>query len=82
MPRHTLSSACTHTLVRSVRGVERLVRALAFWTATLLPLGYLPLLFAVPSRFATLPVVGKLLAINIFALLVGHSYGTDGDDEE
>mgnify|MGYP006876429221 CR=1 FL=1 len=82
MPHHSLVSTCTGILTTTARRAERLVRALAFWTAALLPLGYLPLLFAVPSRLATLPIVSKLLALNIFALLVGHGYGTDSDADD
>jgi hypothetical protein len=82
MPRAPLLSACTETVLSAVRGTSRLVRAVAFWTAALLPIGYLILLFAVPSRFGTLPVVGKLLAVNVFALFVGHSYRNDSDDTE
>lgn len=77
-----LTSACPGALVRTVRRSERFVQALAFWTATLLPLGYFPLLFALPSRTATVSVLGKLFALNVFALLVGHGYRTADDSED
>lgn len=67
----------SNTVVAAVRVVARLVRGIAFWTAALLPLGYLPLLFAVPSRVVTLPLVGKLVTLNVVALLVGHGYRRD-----
>lgn len=57
--------------------VVDLVRGAAFWLAALLPLSYLPLLQAASLSFAGFT---KLLVLNVVALVVGHSYGSDGDD--
>ena len=50
------------------------VRALAFWLAVLLPLGYLPLLATgIESASAALTFVA-LVAVNVCALVVGQPY--------
>lgn len=61
-------------VTRAVRGLETAVRGLAFWTAVLLPLAYLPLFVVGVSGTADLVVIGQLVAINVVALLVGHVY--------
>lgn len=54
------------------------VRVVAFWTAILLPLTYLPMLFGAGAE--TLGLVGQphvllvLLALNLLAFLVGHDH--------
>jgi hypothetical protein len=45
-----------------------------------LPIGYVPMLLLAPSRFATLTVFGKLLALNVVALVLGRGYAADGDE--
>lgn len=57
--------------------LERVVQGSAFWTVTLLPMGYVPLLVLVPSRFLTLSVFGRLSTANLAALALGHGYATD-----
>ncbi|MDQ2054737.1 hypothetical protein [Halobellus sp. H-GB7] len=54
------------------------VRFVSFWAAVALPFLYLPLLAgglegSEPNAFVA------LLAVNAVALVVGHSYHTDGD---
>ena len=59
--------------------VVDLVRGAAFWLAALLPLSYLPLLQAASLSFAGFT---KLLVLNVVAVVVGHSYGNDGDESD
>ncbi|XVH32100.1 hypothetical protein ACNS7O_02650 [Haloferacaceae archaeon DSL9] len=49
-------------------------RALAFWVAVTLPVGYLPLL-AIDRIDLPMTVFLALLALNILALILGHDYG-------
>lgn len=63
VPRPTASRAFEAT----IRGVQRL----AFWTAVVLPLVYLPLLSRPDVR---LLVVVALVVVNVVCLLVGHEY--------
>ncbi|MEF8786336.1 MAG: hypothetical protein V5A45_10420 [Haloarculaceae archaeon] len=62
--------------------IERLVQTVAFWTATILPVGYLPLLALGPSRFVSLPMLGQIVSINALALLLGHGYRNESEDSE
>jgi hypothetical protein len=55
------------------------VRGLAFWSAILLPLTYLPMLFSDLSPSLGIAgtdaqVVGALICLNLVALLLGHSH--------
>ncbi|WP_340098715.1 hypothetical protein [Salinibaculum salinum] len=55
---------------------QRLVgvlRRVAFWTAVVLPLAYLPLLSS-PVDDTELLVFVALVAVNVVCLLVGHDY--------
>jgi hypothetical protein len=81
MPRHPLLTACSRVGSYTFRSVERAVQACAFWTATLLPLGYVPLLLVAPSRFVTLGLFGKLVALNVVALVLGRGYAADHDED-
>lgn len=59
---------------RASAALRTAVRALAFWLAVLLPLGYLPLLAAgLDSTTAVLTFLG-LVAANVCALVVGQPY--------
>ena len=80
MFRDRLPSSPRFVSTTARRG-ERFVQALAFWTAAVLPLGYLLLLFVGSSRFVSLSLIGKLVSLNVVALLVGHGYRSDTDDE-
>ncbi len=64
----------------TIRSVEQFVQTVAFWTATILPIGYLPLLALGPSRFVSLPVLGQIVSINAIALLLGHGHQNESDD--
>lgn len=59
-------------LSKLVGGLTTAVRGLAFWTAVLLPLAYLPLLLVGDSRVTDVAVIGQLVALNVLALLLGH----------
>ena len=62
-----------------VREAVSLVRGAAFWIAALLPFSYLPLLGSASVSFGGFT---KLLALNVVAVLVGHGYRRDPDEEE
>ena len=81
MFRHPLPSGARAGSTNVRRG-ERFVQAVAFWTAAVLPLSYLPLLFVGSSRFATIPLIGKLVSLNVLALLVGHGYRSDSTETD
>ncbi len=49
------------------------LRRVAFWTAVVLPLAYLPLLSS-PVDDTELLIFVALVAINVVCLLVGHDY--------
>lgn len=59
-----------------LRGVALTVRGVAFWTAALLPFLYVPLVLVDHAAIANASLLGKLVALNIAALLVGHGHGT------
>lgn len=61
------------------REVISLVRGAAFWLAALLPLSYVPLLQTASVSFAGFT---KLIVLNVVAVLVGHGYGSDGDEDD
>ena len=69
----------TSRLVATIgAGLLTAVRGVAFWIAALLPLAYLPFLYLVPTNPAGF---AKLLALNLVAVVVGHSYKSVDDDE-
>jgi hypothetical protein len=53
------------------------VRAVAFWTAVLLPLAYLPLFLAGVAGAVDSVVVATVVALHAVAVLVGHVH--DGE---
>ncbi len=59
------------------------VRGVAFWSAILLPLTYLPLLFVdVPASIgfgADVHLVALLIALNVVAFLLGHEHRQPAD---
>lgn len=57
-----------------VGGLATAVRTLAFWTAVLLPLAYLPLYLAGDPRVTSVVAIGQLIALNVVALLLGHCH--------
>jgi hypothetical protein len=56
------------------RSVLAPVRFLAFWTAVLLPLAYLPLVYG-GLQGGESTVLLSLVVVNALALVVGHGYG-------
>ena len=62
-----------------LREVVSLVRGAAFWLAALLPFSYLPLLGSASLSFAGFT---KLLVLNVVAVLVGHGYRRDRQEDE
>jgi hypothetical protein len=59
------------------RALHRRVKAVSFWVGVGLPVLYLPLLVAGAPGFER-PVAVALVALHALALVVGHTYGTDG----
>lgn len=58
--------------------VVSLVRGVAFWIAALLPFSYVPLLQSASLTFAGFT---KLLLVNVVAIVVGHSYRNDAEED-
>ncbi len=58
---------------QSTRLIGSTIRRISFWSAILLPLVYLPLLFVGLGPQTGYIVIG-LLALNLIALLVGHNH--------
>lgn len=59
--------------------VVSLVRGAAFWIAALLPFSYVPLLQSASLTFAGFT---KLLLVNVVAIVVGHSYRNDTEEDD
>lgn len=73
----------TAEVVRSAtRRFAAVVRRLAFWTAIVLPVLYLPPLIAGPATTAELSLLGGLIGLHVAAIVVGHDYGTDSGGAE
>ncbi|MFB6202675.1 MAG: hypothetical protein ABEI98_11790 [Halorhabdus sp.] len=66
-PPADAQSTSRRLLVEPVRGV-------AFWTAIALPFVQLPLLVSGLNQPTTALAFFALLAVNVFALYVGHAY--------
>ena len=56
---------------------RHMTRALAFWTAVVLPFLHIPLLASGLEASSEWYAFLTLLALNAAALYVGHGYGTD-----
>lgn len=68
-----LAETLRHDADRTLAGVAGVLRFVSFWTATLLPFAYLPLLatgFVERHPFA----FGGLLLANAVAFRLGHGY--------
>lgn len=74
MPGNTVLSTCAVALSSLARRLVAFVRGLAFWAAILLPLLYVPLILVGYSPTTDLPVLGKLVTLNVAALVVGSGY--------
>lgn len=57
----------------SVQTTLAALRRLGFWGSILLPMAYLPVLYAMSGNERTLAVLG-LLAVNVACLIAGHQY--------
>lgn len=58
-------------------GVVNPIKAIAFWTAIVLPFLYLPLLATGLESRGTIVAFVLLVALNVAALLVGHPYANE-----
>lgn len=73
LPRPTPPHTLTTTAQEKARALADTGRALAFWTATSLPLVYLPMLLG--GYAGDHPVaVAALLTLNALTLLFGHGH--------
>jgi len=70
MRRRSPQSRPLHAVRSLLRRIVSQFRAVAFWTAVLLPVGYTTLLV----YGASLALIGSLLAVHAVSLVVGHSY--------
>ena len=55
--------------------VPRVVEAVSFWCAIILPFIYLPLLFAGLNSGWTQLLFAALVAMNAVMIILGHQYG-------
>ncbi|QFU82362.1 hypothetical protein [Natronorubrum aibiense] len=67
---------CTRRFIHSLKGPTQF---LSFWVAIALPFVYLPLLMQGLGDPQVTLVFLTLLALNVFALYIGHGYGSDGE---
>jgi hypothetical protein len=56
-------------------GLRETVEATAFWTAILLPLAYVPVLYLGLTDPVTVLAFGALVAVHLSALSISHDYG-------
>lgn len=68
---------CIDTLPSILQRLLAVVRGLAFWTAIVLPMLYLPPLLLGHPTVLDPPVLGTLLGVNVSAIVVGHSHGRE-----
>ncbi len=61
--------------LRLTSSLRTLVRAIAFWTAVLLPFAYVPLLATGLDSVTMALTFVALMAVNVCALVVGQPYG-------
>ena len=54
--------------------LPHVVSGAGFWLATVLPLGYVPLLARGVDSLVELQILLALLAVNTIALIVGHDH--------
>lgn len=74
-------STCVAAAGAVVRGFATVVQGIAFWTAALLPLVYVPLLF-VDLGVVDFPVaIEAMVGLHVVALVVGHGYRGDVVEE-
>jgi hypothetical protein len=76
-----LKTACSRLLASVSDGVVTTIRTVAFWTAILLPILYVPLVVFDHSTVADLWFLGKLVTLNVAAVVVGHGHGGFDDTE-
>jgi hypothetical protein len=60
--------------------ISSVLRGMAFWTATFLPLSYISLAVLDPVRLLDPRLFGTLVSVNIVALVLGHGYGEEESD--
>lgn len=75
----TTLSPWAAVLTAATRRLSSLVRCVAFWTATLLPFVYLPMVAVEPARLVDFRLLGALMSVNLLALVVGHRHRTRDD---
>ncbi|PSQ18617.1 hypothetical protein BRD00_04850 [Halobacteriales archaeon QS_8_69_26] len=61
-------------VLTTIRRFAVFVRGLAFWTAVVLPVLYLPPLLAGPASTTELTVLSALIGVHVAAIIVGHNY--------
>ena len=58
-----------------VRGVASVVRGVAFWTAIVLPVVYLPMVLTDHPWIVDVANLGAVMALHAASLVVGRHYG-------
>lgn len=80
--RHDTIPSWLRLLGRYPRSVVTCVQGIAFWTAVVIPVAYVPLLFRGLSTTADAVTMAQLLGINALVLVVGHGYLGEDDTAE
>ncbi len=63
------------------RAIRATVEALAFWTAIVLPLAYVPALLGGPPHLTFETLLG-LLGLHLVTIVLGHGYGSEVSGSE
>ena len=88
-PLLALTAAATESVLQPVaestaRRLLAPVQGVAFWSAIVLPLTYLPILFSDAASASgplgsDLPLVALLIVVNVLAFLLGHDHKRPAD---
>jgi len=70
-----LGAVSRGALSAAVRGAVTLARGVAFWTAVVLPMVYIPLALGDATPVADPRLFGVVVAVHAVALVAGSDYG-------
>lgn len=64
----------TFVVERAIHGLHRAVSGIAFWTAIVVPIGYISFMVHGVDTESQLTTLVALVVVNYVALLLGHSH--------